>query len=69
MSHYSIQTQNGKKIVPRQTDVARNEKIRAMYNELNVYGQRIYSIRKLAAIFHRAPSRIHKIIHAEESRV
>lgn len=69
MSDYSTNRTNDTKIVPRQTNVPRNEKIRTMYAELNVHGQRIYSIRKLAAIFHRAPSRIHKIIHAEEDQV
>lgn len=68
MSDYSTNRTDNTKIVPRQTDVSRNEKIREMYGKLNGYGQRIYSVRKLAAIFHRSPSRIHEIIHAEETR-
>ena len=69
MAHYTTNKKNGTKIVPRQTNIPRNEKIRAMYAELNIHGQRIYSMRKLARIYHLSPSRIWEIINPEEARI
>lgn len=69
MNHYIITKRDNAFLRAEQVILARNEKIRSWYAKTSpATGRRMYSVRKLAAIFHLSPTRIWEIINPKEKK-